>query len=302
MVSLFKRDAEKRERRQLQAATIVLIAAAIIILGGGLILLAAQGAGALRFADSVPTTQVEAGVYSNTIECEGAVAPIRVVKIDTKVPGEVSFVAVSDGQYVRQGAVLFEMRDGDAEPQPITASVSGTIMNIKVEQGMTSDEVASLGSAMDIADMNVLVAEVQVPEYVSMLLEDGEYVSMTSSATPGARYQGMLVGLSKDKDVELTSTGQALYDAKIMFDDSGALQVGDPIIARMDVEDYGQVFYVPASSVKEDEGIAYVQIVRHDGTIEQHQVEFLGTGESGQKIIKSDILSSETIVRTDLSG
>lgn len=302
MFSLLKKDAEKRQRQQLQAATIVLIVASIVLFIGGIVLITAQSTGALTFTGSISTARVTAGSYSNSIECEGVVAPIRVTAVTTKAPGAVTSVAVSDGQYVKQGTVLFEMQDGDEAPQPITASVSGTVMNLQVTQGMSSEELASLGAAMSIADMNVLVGVVRVPEYISVLLNSGEYVSMTSSVTPNEQYHGMLMGLTKEEDPELTSTGQALYDAKIMFDDIGSLKVGDPIVAQMDVKDYGQVFYVPASAVREIDGVAYVQIVRQDETIEQHQVELLGSTKEDQKIIKSDMLTSETIVRTDWDG
>lgn len=299
MVSLLEKDAFKRERRQLRSGIYVLILAVVVLFCGGVILISAQSMGALVFSGSISTASVTPGSYSNVVECEGSVAPIRVTTVTSKTPGTVSSVAVHEGQYVRQGAVLFEMQDGEESPQPITASVSGTVMNVNVAIGMTSNELATLDYAMEIADMNVLVGIVKVPEFVSVLLDDGEYVSMTSSATPGVKYQGMLMGLSKEKTTELTNAGQALYDAKIMFDGIGALHVGDPLVARMDVEDYGQVFYVPASAVEEINGVSYVQIVRHNGTIEQHQVEMLGTEKSGQKIVKSDILTSETIVRTD---
>lgn len=301
MFPLLKKDAEKRQRRQLQAAGIVLIVAVVLVFGGVLIMLTAQSTGVLKFTGAYTSARVVPGSYSNTIECAGSVQPIRVTPVTTKTTGTVSAVLVADGAYVRQGAVLFEMRAGDEAPQQITASVAGTVMNLQVAVGMTSEQLAGMGYALQIADMNLLVGVVKVPEFVSVLLQDGEYVSMESSVTPGVSYHGILMGLSKEKTVELTSSGQALYDATIMFDDTGALRVGDPIVAQMHVEDYGQVFYVPASAVGQDDGVAYVQIMRGDGTIEQHQVELLGTAESGERIVKSDVLSTESVVRADLS-
>lgn len=57
---------------------------------------------------------------------------------------------------------------------------------------------------------------------------------------------------------------------------------------------------MPANAVREIDGTAYVDIVRSNGTIEQHQVELLGTGDDGRKIIKGDVLTSETTIRADL--
>lgn len=301
MFSLLKKDAEKRERKQLQGAAIVLALAIVLVLVGGLIMLAARFTGTLIFTDSVATARVSVGSYSNVVECEGVVEPIRVIAVTAKTSGTVEVVAVTEGQHVRQGATLFELRDEEGTVQPITASVSGTVMNLRVEPGMTGEKVASLDSALDIADMNVLVGVVKVPEYVAGLLEDGHYVETMSSATPGIEYPGMLTSLTKEKNPELAASGHVLYNARIMFDDWEDLHVGDPLVARISIDDYGEVYFVPATAVGEADGIAFVQIVRRDGTIEQHQVELLGTEDSGQKIIKSDILTPETIVRTDVS-
>lgn len=297
-----QKNADTRQEMKLRTAAYALIVVAAIVLGGGLFMVAAHDSGMFKTTGAYTTTQLVPGSYSNTIECQGSVAPIRVTDVSTKTKGTVTAVHVKDGQYVKQGTVLFEIQDGSDEPQAITASVSGTVTNLKVAVGMTSDQLAQEDAALQIADMNVLIGVVQTPEYVSVLLEAGQYVSITSTATPGITYAGMLTGFSKDSSSSsLTSSGQALYDASIMFDDPGKLKVGDSIVAQMHIEDYGQVFYVPASAVREIDGVAYVDIVRAKGTIEQHQVELLGTSDDGSKIVKGDVLTSETTIRADLS-
>lgn len=297
-----KKNADTRQEMKLRTAAYALVVIAAIVLGGGLFMVAAHGSGMFKTTGAYTTTQLTPGTYSNVVECSGNVEPIRVTDVSTKVAGTVTAVHVRDGQYVKQGAVLFEIQDGAGELQAITASVSGTVTNLRVTVGMTSAELAQGGAALQIADMNVLIGVVQVPEYVSVLLEDGQYANITSTATPGVHYKGMLTGLSRDSGPSsLTGSGQALYDASIMFDDPGSLKVGDPIDAQMRIEDYGQVFYVPASAVREVDGVAYIDIVRSKGTIEQHQIELLGTSDDGSKIIKGDVLTSETTIRADLS-
>ncbi len=297
-----KKNEDTRQEMKLRTAAYALIIIAAIVLGSGIFMFAAHESGLLKTTGTYTTTRLTPGSYSNTVECSGSVMPIRVTDVSTKTKGTVTAVYVKDGQYVKQGTVLFEMQDGADEPQAITASVSGTVTNLNVVVGMTSDQLAQSGPAMQIADMNVLIGVVQAPEYVSVLLEAGQYVSITSTATPDVRYQGMLTGFSKNpSSSSLTSSGQALYDASIMFDDSGALKVGDPIVAQMRIDDYGQVFYVPANAVREVDGVAYVDIVRANGTIEQHQIELLGTSEDGSKIVKGNMLTSETTIRADLS-
>lgn len=193
-----KRNADARQEMKLRTAASALIVVAALVFGGGLFMMGAHASGLIKTTGAYTTTRLVPGTYSNTIECNGSVMPIRVTDVDTKAKGSVTVVHVRDGQYVKQGTVLFEMRDGQDEPQVITASVAGTVTNLKVAVGMTSDQLAQQGPALQIADMNVLIGVVQTPEYVSVLLEAGQYVSITSTVTPGVRYQGMLTGLLEE--------------------------------------------------------------------------------------------------------
>lgn len=297
-----KRNADARQEMKLRTAASALIVVAALVFGGGLFMMGAHASGLIKTTGAYTTTRLVPGTYSNTIECNGSVMPIRVTDVDTKAKGSVTVVHVRDGQYVKQGTVLFEMRDGQDEPQVITASVAGTVTNLKVAVGMTSDQLAQQGPALQIADMNVLIGVVQTPEYVSVLARSRPIREHYLDGNAWRALPGHAHGFSKNpSSSSLTSSGQALYDASIMFDNSGALKVGDPIVAQMHIEDYGQVFYVPATAVREIDDVAYVDIVRANGTVEQHQVELLGTSDDGSKIVKGDILTSETVIRADLN-
>lgn len=301
MLRGLRKNVVARHRAQLHMATIALVVVAFVVFGGGALLLAAQVTGSLKLTGSYATTQVVAGAYSNTIECAGSIQPYRVTSVATSTPGTVTSVYVREGDYIRQGTVLFDVQDGSGVTQSVTASVSGTVRGLNVEPGMASDAFATDLPALQIADMNVLVGVVQVPEYVSMLVRSGQYVSVSSPVTPGVDYEGMITGFSKEATPTLTDAGQAQYDATIMFDDLGTLQVGDSIVAEVRIDDYGEVYYVPACAVEEIDGVAYVDIVRADATVRRHQVELLGTDDSGNKIVYGDVLTSETVIRADTS-
>lgn len=158
-----KRNADARQEMKLRTAASALIVVAALVFGGGLFMVGAHASGLIKTTGAYTTTRLVPGTYSNTIECNGSVMPIRVTDVDTKAKGSVTVVHVRDGQYVKQGTVLFEMRDGQDEPQVITASVAGTVTNLKVAVGMTSDQLAQQGPALQIADMNVLIGVVQTP-------------------------------------------------------------------------------------------------------------------------------------------
>lgn len=297
--SIRDKENEARQRvRQHRAAVALALMAAVVAIGA-IVVFAAMNSGTARSTGSYKMMTLTAGSYSSTVECDGEVEPIKVADVTTNASGTVTAVRVKDGDYVRKGDVLFEMRSDGQEASPVAASVAGIVTDLRVKEGMGSDELSNDTPAMRIADMNVLVGVVKVPEYISVLLKNGQYASMTSPATPNVSYQGMLMSLTTSSS-GLNEEGQTPYDAKIMFDDIGSLKVGDPITASFDIDDYGEVFYVPSEAVKEDDGMAYVCILRPHNTIEQHQVELLGTSDSGEKIIKSDDLTNETVIRADL--
>lgn len=292
---------DRRHYSQIQFATIALIAMTIIIALGACVLLGAYYSGALKLTGSYATTQLIPGTYSNTIECEGSVQPMRVTNVTTKATGAVTKVYVHNGQYVPQGTILFDIGEDQSTAQAITSSVAGTVANISIHEGTTSAEIESSEYAMQIMDMNVLVGMIQVPEYVAELLENGQYITLSSSATPNVEYGGIITGTYRSESASLSSSGQILYDAKVVFDGVGNLHVGDPLIAKIYIDDYGQVYYVPAAAVEEIDGAAYIDIVRASGTVEQHQIELLGTNDDGYKIITGNVLTSETVIRSDLS-
>lgn len=294
------KDASGKQRVQMRNAAIALAVAAILVFGGGSALIMARNAGLFRQPGDYTTTRLIPGSYSDTIECPGYVRPIRVTDVGMPERGTVHAVLVKNGDYVRQGDTLFEVQEEGVEPQAVTAPVSGTVTDLAIEPEMPAGQLQADNPALRIVDMNVLVGVVQVPEYVSTLVKAGQYVSAVSDMTPGVTYQGMVTGFTKGAAGAVSSEGYALYDATVMFDSLGKLQVDAPITVRMHIEDYGQVYYVPASAVAELDGIAYVDIVRSGKTIERHQVELLGTSDAGSKIIRGDVLTSETVIRANL--
>ena len=132
MFSRFRKNEDARQEMKLRSAATALAAVAVIILGAGFFMLVALASGYIKTTGTYTTTKLVAGSYSSTVECSGSVEPIRVTDVNTKAAGTVTAVYVQDGQYVKQGTVLFEIQDAGADAQAITASVSGTVMNLSL--------------------------------------------------------------------------------------------------------------------------------------------------------------------------
>lgn len=302
---MFGRMGEKREgvrREQMLSVAMALCVAVVLVTLGALYLFFAMSSGLVKTMGDYETTRVVPGTYSNTIECNGAIEPIHVVDVHAPVKGVVTAVRVADGDYVRQGRVLFEMANAEGEAVAVEAEMSGTVANLNVQAGMTSDQIDERGSALQIADMNVLVGTVRIPEYVASHIEKGQWVRVFASDGTRVGYDGMVTGFARSDDQELTGSGQPLYDMFIMLNGGDDLRVGTPILVLIDIDDYGKVYYVPKSAVREQGDAAYVEIVHASGLVEQHQVELLGTTEDGKRIIKGSALTSETILRADFEG
>lgn len=316
MQSQQKRKSAQDEIRYTFFALLVL---AIIMVGGAFVLIVMLQAGFIPTRSSVPTVKLSQGSYSNSVDCAGVIEPIGVHDVYAPVAGKVVSVAVHEGDIVVQGASLFvvqspmansssgqsEAGSGSTSSETqtlgrveVTAETSGTVTNLRVAAGDVVSDPEKL-PVMQIADMNVLVASIQLPEDVLPYVKRGMEVDVTAPSRPGYVLKGTITDIANSTDAD--TENRAYRRATVMFGDTDDLKVGDKITARIDIDDYGKVYYAPPAAVLEKDGCAYVDIVFAGKTIERHQVRLLGTSDDGQKIIAGDALAEGTTVRADLN-
>lgn len=283
---------QKRKQTGVRAAFLALAVCVVVLLGGVILLLFQLQTGGVLVRSGIATTRLVASTYSNTISCSGSIQPIATADVYIPASETVVSVAVADGAYVTQGDTLFT-----TENEHIEAEISGTITDLKVNAGMSGDDLGGQ-PAMRIADMNVLVGVVRVPQAAAPYVTVGSEGDVTVPSMPGFELMGTLLDISDEEKAD--SQNRLYHEAVIVFGDTGELSVASAIEAQIVIEDYGKVYYVPSSAVLERDGCSYVDVVYTNNTIERHQVTHLGETGDGQKIIAGDALAEGTTIRADL--
>lgn len=295
-----RRDGTEKLNKQMRNGAFVFALVAAVVLFGAYMLITRTYSGVIKAPGDYSTTRLVLGAYSGTIECTGTVEPIHTYDVYQTTDATITDVLVKENDYVRRGTALYVAQDGQGVSTTVTAEATGIVRNLGVQAGISTDQIDMNNPVMQIVDQNVLVGIIQVPENAVSLIEVGQEANTSFTSAQGSVITGVITDISSEPSSKSTQDGQTAYDATLMFNDDSNLRVGTEIVAKVSIKDYGQVYYVPAAAVKVQDGLAYVDIVYAKGTIEEHQVQLLGTNDDGSKIIKGDVLADGTTIRADL--
>lgn len=204
----------------------------------------------------------------------------------------------------------------------VKATADGTIAALAIEKG-AAVSAASNDAAMKIVDIDDIVAQVEVPENQIANISKGLTATVTCTALDGVQCAATVTHVAdtpvdasqdaasgstqdgtQDSDTgeEVGSDG-AMYLVTLKLDNlDSAVKIGMSASAKIVVQDYGTVFYVPASCVAANNAGTYVEAVVDNSTVKQYSVTQLGTADDGQLIIQGASLMDGTVIRTDLSS
>lgn len=214
----------------------------------------------------------------------------------------------------------------------VKAPVDGTVASLAVEKG-SAVVASSDAAAMKIVDTSDIIAQVEVPENQIANIVKGQKATVTCTAlgdktfkatvsrvadTPvetqgdqSAASQESADGASSQDGTD-ASTGSdngetasegALYSVTLKLKDvDSAVKIGMAASAKITIQDFGTVFYVPSSCVATNNSGAYVEAVVDKSTVKQYSVTQLGTADDGKLIIQGASLMEGTVIRTDLSN
>ncbi len=292
---------------QMRSAIVALALAAILLIGGGLFLLFQLQAGVLKSRVSYSTARLAIGSYSNTIECTGSIEPYSVSDVFVPAKATVNSVQVRNGDYVSAGQALFTVVEGSdsaagEQQTAVTARSAGTVANVRIVSGSTASSLNG-SAALQITDLNSLIGIVEVPEGSAPYIRMGNEVKVEGQTPSGDNVvlDGTLMDYVETPSLSTDGSAQTSYKLMIMFGDTKGVQVASKITTHIHVDDYGTVYYVPASAVAEQDGRYYVEVVYTNATVERHQVQLLGAREDGQLAITGDALAEGSTIRADLN-
>lgn len=206
----------------------------------------------------------------------------------------------------------------------VKAQAAGTIASLNIEKG-SAVAASSDKPAMKIVDTSDIIAVVAVPESQVANIVKGQSAMLSCPAVGESTYAATVLRVAdtpvgtKDEDSAVTADGDGAQGAgSSMGDASGdgatynvtlsldkpddKFKIGMSISAKIAIQDYGTVYYVPASAVGSSNTGTYVEAIVDKSTVKQYGVTQLGTAEDGSLIIQGVSLDEGMTIRTDLSG
>lgn len=209
----------------------------------------------------------------------------------------------------------------DEKNLTVTAPADGTVNDLNIQLGSNSVEFNANGGAMKIVDMDTVTCVAQVPESQVGNITQGQVATVTAdnvdssfsaivsrvSDTPS---KSKSKNSAKSTDADASSAeasasdeaSQTMYDVILTLDKSSKkLKVGLSATASITIQDFGVVYYVPASAVGTGNSGTYVESVSDEKTTKQYSVTQIATADDGQLVIQGASLVPGMTIRTDLS-
>ena len=145
------------------------------------------------------------------------------------------------------------------------------------------------------------VGVLKVPEADIEGVSRGQSVAITSGQLPGKTIEGTVSTVGGEIADEAARDGSPLYEVRVTLGHNEAIKTDMDIEGKIQLRDFGTVFYVPTAAVANNDGADYVVVVYDDNTTSEHQVEVLGQTNDGQTVIKGNRISEGAKIRADLS-
>ncbi len=173
----------------------------------------------------------------------------------------------------------------------VKAGESGTIINLEVEKGMSTDSLDKKHGAMQIADLKKLIVVAPVPEADISGISQGQEAKVTCSALSSSDISALVLRIADTPLEDKGEDGSTLYNVTFSLEKISKAKVGMMADVSIVVREYGSVFHVPSEAVRQEGEASYVKVLYSDATMSQHQVTVVGTDEEGQAVISSNYLN-----------
>ena len=182
----------------------------------------------------------------------------------------------------------------------VKASTAGVITDLDVTAGMNAADLYEKDYVMQIADDEALSVLCSVSEEEISDVMRSQDASVLGIMTSGAAIAATVAEVGTEPNDD-SNDETSYYDVTLELATLAGAEMNMEVDVSIAVQDYGTVFYVPSSSVVEEEGDCYVEIVYDDETTAQREVEVLAETDDDQKIIRSTALAGSIKIRADFS-
>ena len=228
----------------------IIIAAAIVVVIGAVV--AANLAKKTDNALEVQLDEAKRGTVTQTVSAAGKIKPVIEVKISAKVSGNITHLAVDEGDRVNKGQLLLKLdRERYAanvsRSESMLKSSEASLWQAKAEfdrrKGLFSDNLTS-ESELEIAEAAFKLAESQVEQSRATLREAQDDLSKTEIYSPMAgivsqlnKESGeMVLGASFQEDVIMVIADLSAMEVEVEVDENDVIdvEVGDHVDIEID--------------------------------------------------------------------
>lgn len=227
-------------------------------------------------------------------------------------------------QNTKAAKATYKKATKKASKLTVKAPTAGTVNSLDIDKG-AAVSAASDKAAMKIIDTKDIVAVVEVPESQVANIVKGQKATVTCSALPELTLSATVLRVAdtpvgnKGEEAPQGSDEGALGGSESSMSDASGngatynvtlsigkpdskLKIGMSASARISIQDYGAVYYVPASAVGSNNTGAYVEAIVDKSTVKQYGVTQLGTAEDGRLVIQGVSLTDGMTIRTDINS
>lgn len=110
------------------------------------------------------------------------------------INGTIEEIYVSVGDYVEEGDLILT----NEKDSSIYASISGTIINLDVEEGDTLIQNKNIATISELSDLEVVI---QIDELDISKIKVGQVAILTSQAFPSEEYKGVVEGIAYEGSI-----------------------------------------------------------------------------------------------------
>lgn len=177
----------------------------------------------------------------------------------------------------------------------VASTVTGTVVDRMIEPG---EAVARHGALFSIADLSSLVVRLGISELDVGQLQEGQVVDVSIDAIRAqAPIQGQIRRIFPAADVN-----SRLITVEIEIPNEQGLPIRPGYLARVNllVESYENVLAIPAISVAEVSGEAYVMVIDEDMTLQRREV-VLGISRGSWREVVSGLEVGDRVVPSNPS-
>jgi HlyD family secretion protein len=231
-----------------------------------------------------PTEEVLRGTFTDAISINGTLQPRSQETVTTALPGAISNIWVAEGDFVEEGAALFEVEVYGGH-EDITAPISGEIVQLDLVTDKSYAEQSSASSpGLVIADLASMEVVLDVNEVDISKIAMGQTAELSFDALPDLSLSATVTHIAKLPNVGAAAAGLAVggtvvtYPVKLTLSENNpALKPGMSVSARITVKELPDVLLVNSLALQELENSTVVYVQEPKGSIAAVEINVIAS-------------------------